>query len=78
MEKDPDFTSPKRKCRKVELPPKKRFTTAVSDGNMAVMSKGYVPQNRAKGCLRLYWKMLLRLGWTGIEEPWSIKFYLGC
>ena len=47
MEKDRDFQSPKKR-RKVDLPVEKRFASAVSDGDMAVMSKGYVPPNTKK------------------------------
>ena len=39
MEKDRDFQSPKKKRRKVDLPVEKRFASAVSDGDMAVMAK---------------------------------------
>ncbi len=48
MERDSDFESPKKKRRKGELPAKKRFASAVSDVDMAVMSKGYVPPNTQK------------------------------
>ena len=60
MEKDRDFQSPKKKRRKVDLPVEKRFASAVSDGDMAVTSKGYVPPNTKKKH-RLGFELLLRM-----------------
>lgn len=48
MEKDPDFQSPKKKRRKLDLPAESRFANAVSDDKMAVILKGYVPPNTQK------------------------------
>ena len=48
MEKDPDFQSPKRKQRKQDLHAQTHFATAVSDQEMAVISKGYVSLNTQK------------------------------
>ena len=45
MEKD---NHPKIKQRKEDLPPGKRFVSPVSDDQMAVISKGFIPPNTKK------------------------------
>ena len=45
MELDPDFQPPKRKRKKVDLPAEDRFASVVSDTDMSVIAKGFVPSN---------------------------------
>ena len=55
MEKDSDFQPPKKKQRKGDLLPGKRFVSPVSDDQMAVISKGFIPHkntNWAMSCFR--------------------------
>ncbi len=59
MERNSNFESTKTKLRKGELPAKKGFASAVSDADMAVMSKGYVPPNTQKNtdwAMNCFWE----------------------
>ena len=46
MEKDSGFQPPKKKRRKEDLPPEKHFICPVSNDQLAVISKGFIPLKR--------------------------------